>query len=249
MRTLERWKFSLYGWAMARDTAEIAGRAGRSMVEARTSELIYYMYRKGAWSWLRGSLHRFRFRQAGRRLFLGRRVEILFPGYLSVGDNVSIGRDSYLNCLSEEGVRIGHNVRLKEHLWLQVTSHLTERGKGIAIGDNCYVGPYCVLGGGGGVTIGSNVTLGAGVDILAENHRFEEVDRPINRQGVIRRGIVIEDDCWIGNRAIVLDGLRVGRGSVIGAAAVVTRDLPPFSVAVGNPARVVRSRQRQETGT
>jgi acetyltransferase-like isoleucine patch superfamily enzyme len=245
----ERLKFAIYGWAMGRSPEELLGREHRGRVEAGTGELLYYLYRKGGWSWVRGQLHRWRLRRAGRRLFVGARVEILFPRYLSVGDNVAIGRDSYLSCLSREGVRIGDNVRLKEHLWLQTTSHLTEVGKGVEIGDNTYVGPYCVIGGGGGVVIGRDVTLGAGVDILAENHRFEDILQPINRQGVTRRGIVIEDDCWIGNRAIVLDGVRIGRGSVVGAASVVTRDLPPGSVAAGNPARVIRTRLRREAAS
>lgn len=246
--SLERLKFVVYRKAMGRSPEELLGRARLGRVEVGTVELLYYLYRKGGWNWVRGQLYRWRLRRAGRRLFIGPRVEILFPGYFSVGDNVAIGRDSYLNCLSAEGVRVGNNVRLKENLWLQVTSHLTETGKGIEIGDNCYIGPKCILGGGGGVKIGSNVTFGAGVDVLAENHRFDDVDKPISRQGVHRSGIVIEDDCWLGNKVVVLDGLTIGRGSVIGAASVVTRDVPRYSVAVGNPARVIRSRLREESG-
>ena len=87
------------------------------------------------------------------------------------------------------------------------------------------------------------MTVGAHVDILAENHNFDDPELPINQQGVKRRGVVIGEDCWIGNRATVLDGVRIGRGSVIGAAAVVTGDIPEFSVAVGSPARVLRDRR------
>ncbi len=245
---LETLKFSVYRWAMGRSASELMGRDGRARVETRATELLYYLYRKGAWSWVRGGLLRWRLKEAGRRLFIGARAEILFPDHLSVGDNVAIGNDCHLNCLSLEGVRLGHNVRLKQNVWLQVTSHLTEKGKGITIGDNGYIGPYCILGGGGGITLGRNVILGASVDLLAENHRFDSTDAPINQQGVIRKGIVIEDDCWIGNKAVILDGVTIGRGSVIGAASVVTRDVPAHSVAAGNPARLLRSRLQQEAG-
>jgi galactoside O-acetyltransferase len=62
-------------------------------------------------------------------------------------------------------------------------------------------------------------------------------------QGITAEGIVVEDDVWLGSGAIVLDGVHIGRGSVIGAGAVVTEDLPPYSIAVGSPARVVRDRR------
>lgn len=246
--SLDTLKFSVYRWAMGRSAAELLGREGRGKVETRAGELLYYLYRKGAWSRVRGALIRWRLKEAGRRLFVGARAEILFPDHLSVGDNVAIGKDCYLNCLSLEGVRLGDNVRLKQNVWLQVTSHLTERGKGITIGENGYIGPYCLLGGGGGITLGRNVTLGASVDLLAENHRFDSTEAPINQQGVIRKGIVIEDDCWIGNKAVILDGVTIGRGSVVGAASVVTRDVSPGSVVAGNPARMLRSRLRAEQG-
>jgi len=115
-------------------------------------------------------------------------------------------------------------------------------GRGLEVGDNTYIGPRCILGAGGGITIGSNVTIGSAVDILAENHQFADADVLINEQGVTRKGIAIEDDVWIGNRVIVLDGVRVGQGAVLGAGAVVTRDVPPYTVVVGNPARDVGKR-------
>jgi acetyltransferase-like isoleucine patch superfamily enzyme len=69
---------------------------------------------------------------------------------------------------------------------------------------------------------------------------------PIVDQGITAQGIVIEDDVWLAAGAIVLDGAHVGRGSVVGAGAVVTGDLPPYSVAVGSPAKVIRDRRDQE---
>jgi len=169
-------------------------------------------------------------------------VEILFPRYIELGRNVRIGDYTYLNGLSREGVRLGDNVRIREHVWIQVTSGLENLGRGLAIGNDTYVGPRCTLGAGGGITIGANVTLGAAVDLLAENHEFADAGSLISAQGVTRQGIVLENDVWIGNRAIVLDGVRVGKGAVIGAGAVVTKDVPCDTVVAGNPARSIGRR-------
>jgi acetyltransferase-like isoleucine patch superfamily enzyme len=211
--------------------------------EMSTVELVAYLWQKGGAARLRGLWRSWRLGGCAGRLFVGRGVRISFPRHLRVGYNCLLSDGVHVNAYSREGFRLGDNVRVREHVWMLGTAVLTDPGVGLSLGDNVYVGPYCVLGAGGGLTIGSDVTIGAHVDILAENHSFEDPDVPINRQGVEREGIVIEDDCWIGNRATILDGVRVGRGSVIGAAAVVTRNIPEFSVAVGSPARVVRDRR------
>jgi acetyltransferase-like isoleucine patch superfamily enzyme len=140
-------------------------------------------------------------------------------------------------------------VSIREFAWIQATSSLDDPGEGLCIGDNTYIGPRSILGAAGGITIGSNVLLGAGVHLLAENHEFRDMNRRINQQGVTRKGIVIEDDVWIGNAAIVLDGVHIGRGAVIGAASVVTRDVSAFTVVAGNPARVIGKRQEMTERT
>jgi acetyltransferase-like isoleucine patch superfamily enzyme len=210
-------------------------------------ELAGFLWRKGGMSRLRGILRGWRLGGCGGRLFVGKGVRIDFPRRLSVGRGAYLADNVYVNALSKKGFRLGDNVRVREGTWMLATGVLTDPGEGLSIGDNVYIGPYCVLGAGGGLSIGSDVTIGAHVDILAEDHEFGDASRPINRQGVTRKGIAIGDDCWIGNRATILDGVKVGRGCAIGAAAVVTRDLPEFSVAVGSPARVIRDRRTAGT--
>jgi maltose O-acetyltransferase len=96
----------------------------------------------------------------------------------------------------------------------------------------------------GPVEIGADVMMGPRCVLLATSHDFSSVDVPMNQQGFSEpRPIVIEDDVWIGAGATILPGVRIGRGSIIGAGAVVPRDVPAWSVAVGNPARVVRDRR------
>jgi acetyltransferase-like isoleucine patch superfamily enzyme len=104
------------------------------------------------------------------------------------------------------------------------------------------------MGAGGPLVIGSHVQMGPNVTITAENHLFSDPTRHVDEQGVSHEGIYIEDDCWIGGGVIILDGVRIGCGSVIGAGSVVTRSIPPNSVAIGVPARVVRSRMDGAAG-
>lgn len=77
---------------------------------------------------------------------------------------------------------------------------------------------------------------------IPANHRFSDISRPIMEQGLICKGIVVGSDVWIGTGAKVLDGVEIGDGAVIGAGSVVTRDIPPYSVAVGVPAKVISYR-------
>jgi maltose O-acetyltransferase len=98
------------------------------------------------------------------------------------------------------------------------------------------------------VTIGDDVLMGPDVVMISGGHAFETPDIPINQQGSVeRRPIIIGNDVWIGTRVIIMPGVKIGDGSVIGAGSIVTKDVPPYSVAVGAPAKVIRIRGQYET--
>ena len=80
------------------------------------------------------------------------------------------------------------------------------------------------------------------VSIYAENHIFDDRERPMIDQGVKRSFVKIEDDCWIASNAVILSGVTIGRGSVVAAGSIVTKDVPPYSVVGGNPAKLIKSR-------
>jgi acetyltransferase-like isoleucine patch superfamily enzyme len=122
---------------------------------------------------------------------------------------------------------------------------LATYGGAIEIGANSTVNPYCVLYGHGGLRIGNFVRIATHCVFVPANHGFERLDVPIAKQPVSARGIVIQDDVWIGANCVILDGVTIGTGAVVGAGAVVTRSIEPFSICVGNPARVIRSRRAQ----
>lgn len=111
-------------------------------------------------------------------------------------------------------------------------------------GSNCSFNTGCYVQ--GNVTLGNDVRIAPGAKIIAMNHSFKDISLTLSQQPIIQKGIVIEDDVWIGAGAIVLDGVTIGAHSVIGAGAVVTKDIEPWSVAIGNPAKVVKNRLESE---
>jgi acetyltransferase-like isoleucine patch superfamily enzyme len=116
----------------------------------------------------------------------------------------------------------------------------------ISVGSNCTVNSYAILYGHGGLEIGNDVRIAPQVMMMPMNHIYKDSQAPIRTQGIRCRGIKIEDDVWLGAGAIVLDGVTIGKGSVIGAGAIVAKNIPPYSVAVGVPARVIKKRGRHK---
>ena len=105
------------------------------------------------------------------------------------------------------------------------------------IGDNSGIGAYCSLG---TVKIGNYVMMGTHCLIISQNHHFDDLGVAMCRQGFYEdKPVVIEDDVWIGSRVIILPGVKVCHGSIIGAGAVVTKDVDPYTIVAGNPAMVI----------
>jgi acetyltransferase-like isoleucine patch superfamily enzyme len=135
------------------------------------------------------------------------------------------------NVILEEGVYIGHRTILKGY-WKN----------NLQIGANSWVGQMCFFHAAAGIIVGKNVGIGPGVKILTSQHQLHDKSEPIIKQELDFKRVVIEDDCDIGVGAIVLPGVTIGRGSQIGAGAVVNTSIPEYSIAVGIPCRVVKSR-------
>lgn len=117
---------------------------------------------------------------------------------------------------------------------------------------NVIIGNHSLLGMSnvviGPATIGNNVILAQHVVISGLNHNYTDPETAISRQGVSVRPVIIDDDCWIGANAVITSGVTIGKHAVIAAGSVVTKDIPPFTVAAGNPARLVK-RYDTESGT
>lgn len=191
---------------------------------------------------LRGAWWAWRLGSCRMPFFVGRRVQILHSGKLRVGRSVTLEDDVRIDALSLDGVCLGSNVSISKFTVIEVTGVVSDLGVGFVIGDNSNLGDYSFVGAAGGVRIGQNVLIGQRVSFHSEDHVFDRVDVPIKAQGVRRRGIVVEDDCWLGAGVIVLDGVTIGQGSVVAAGSVVTHDVSPWSVVGGAPARLIRRR-------
>ena len=138
---------------------------------------------------------------------------------------ISIGERSIIspNAVVQGNVKIGNNVSVQANTVL--------------------VGYGTVDDPSGQITIGDNTRIAANGMIIAADHVFSDPDAPIRTQGMAPGKITIGDDVWIGGGVHITAGVTIGRGSVIGAGSVVTKDIPPMSIAVGVPAKVIKKRE------
>ena len=114
---------------------------------------------------------------------------------------------------------------------------------GVVLGENVGFNYGCYVNGYGGLSIGDRSLVGPYTTIHTANHMFDDLDVPLLEQGSIKEPVAIGKDCWIAMSVCILPGVTIGDRSIIGAGSVVTKDIPPDSIAVGNPCRVIRSRR------
>lgn len=199
-------------------------------------------------SLLRGMWRRLWIGRVEGLLFVGKHVTIRNPRMLSVGRSFVAEDYTEIQALSAEGVRIGSNVTMARFAQIRPSGYYGgELGVGFEIGDNSNIGAFAYIGAAGGIRIGKNVMMGPRVSLLAEQHNIERTDVPMKDQGTSRKGIVIENDVWLGANCCVLDGVTVGTGAVIAAGAVVSKDVPPFAIVGGVPAKIIRMRDGSDT--
>lgn len=181
------------------------------------------------------------FKEFGKGIGTEFNVRFIRPRSMSIGSACSICTGSLLNCWEE-----GSELILEEAVRLDQGFHLQALGGTVRIGAGSYFGPYVCMAGPGNITIGKNCLIASHTSLYANSHVFSEVDIPINQQGLTVKGITIEDDCWIGTGVRIVDGITIGKGSIVGASSVVTKSIPAYSIAVGVPAQVIRQRQATE---
>lgn len=114
----------------------------------------------------------------------------------------------------------------------------------VSIGSDCTLNPYVVVR--GPVTMGNGVRIGTHSSLIGFNHHFQDTSIPMHIQGITSLGITIGSDVWIGSNVTILDGVTVGDHSVLAAGAVVVRDVPPFTIVGGVPAKVIRYRRAED---
>ncbi len=148
------------------------------------------------------------------------------------GTNTVIRFNSRMDLFPFNKFEIGNNCIIEDFATIN-------NGVGdVIIGNNCGIGLSNVII--GPVTMGNYVMLAQNIVISGLNHGYEDVTTPPRTQKVVTKQITIADDVWIGANCVITAGVTIGKHAVIGAGSVVTKDIPPFSVAVGNPARVIK---------
>jgi acetyltransferase-like isoleucine patch superfamily enzyme len=203
-------------------------------------QLLYILYYR-FFQVVRGYIVKLKISTTGL-VFCDRRV-VLQHGYqIEAGKNLILENDVHLNALSKNGIVLGDNVTIAKYSVLVCTGVIANKGVGIRIGSNSAIGAQSFLGGQGGIVIGNDVIMGPQVKIFSENHNFENIDIAIRKQGESRSGVAIGDNCWIGAGVTILDGVSIGEGCVIAAGSIVTSSFPNNSIAMGVPAKIVKSR-------
>lgn len=155
------------------------------------------------------------FRSIGRNVVLEEGALIFNPQTITLGDNVYVGHYTILKGYHKNEMRID---------------------------DNTWIGQMCFLHSAGGIRIGKSVGIGPGVKILTAVHGEGALSNPVINNQLEFREVVIEDGCDIGIGAIILPGVHVGKGAMIGAGSVVTKDVEDYTVVAGNPAKLLRER-------
>lgn len=137
-------------------------------------------------------------------------------------ENISIGNKVY----------IGHQTILKGYYKNEMI-----------INDGTWIGQQCFFHSAGGIKIGKNVGIGPGVKIITSYHQEEGIDIPILHSSIAYKKVILEDDCDIGIGAIILPGVTIGKGAQVGAGAIVTKNVNPYSIVVGSPAKEINKRK------
>lgn len=154
------------------------------------------------------------------------------PFFHKKGKGTSICRRTRMDVLPFQPFNIGNYSTVEDFATINNGVGAVNIGNNSRIGiGNVVIGP---------VTIGNNVILAQNIVMSGLNHVYTDVETPIYLQAVTTANIIIEDDCWIGANAVITAGITIGKHSVIAGGAVVTKNIPPFSVAVGNPAKVIK---------
>ena len=163
-------------------------------------------------------------------------LELAGESSVSIGERVFIPRTIEIRGNDKGRIVIGNDVSIDSGARLAVANDATMR-----VGNRSGIGPYNFLNAFDDLSIGEDVMFGPHVVINCADHGIE-LGTPMRLQRGTYGPVVIGDDCWLGAMVVVNKGVSIGRGAVVGAGSVVTRDIPEYTVAVGAPARVIRER-------
>jgi acetyltransferase-like isoleucine patch superfamily enzyme len=193
---------------------------------------------------LRRVLWRRLFHNSGRGVVWGRNIALRHPRKMDIGDAVVVDD----HCLLDAQGCVPGEFTIGAGTLISRNCIVSGKHGPLTIGPRANIGAGCILYASARIEIGADTMLAALCYIGGGRYTTRgRLDIPIAAQALPTRGVVIEEDCWLGAGVTVIDGVRVGRGSVIAAGAVVTKDVAPYSVVAGVPGRLVATRLDQLT--
>ena len=178
--------------------------------------------------------------QLNATLFLGKNVRLNYKNNIRFGRWNQLEDFVHVSALGKLPIQFGDNVRIGAFSKIITSTSFNNIGYCIEIGHNVGIGEFAYLGGGGGLKIGNDCIIGQYFSCHPENHNFQDSNQLIRLQGVSRQGIKIGNNCWIGAKVTILDGVTIGANCVIAAGAVVTKSMPANTVIGGVPARALK---------
>ena len=182
-----------------------------------------------------------KFKRMGENVKIGKGVKIVNPEYIEIGDNVTICDHCTLIARGEGGIVVDDFVVLNDRVYLDTES--PEWGY-IRIGKHVYIGTGTTLFGHKGLEIGERALLAQNITLTPYSHIYDDPDDFIIMQGGRMEKVTLGRDCYIGMGVCVMYSGNVGDGSIVGAGSVVVKPIPPYSVAVGCPAKVIKERKK-----
>lgn len=197
---------------------------------------------------IRGIIRGAFFKKRTGLTFIGSHVKLMNSQNIVVGKNVKFESYSEIQGLAENYLIFGNNVTIGRNVQIRPSSYygVGHIGSGLEIGKNSSIGPNGFIGCAGKITIGKQVMIGPNVTIIAENHNFQSEIVSIKEQGVIQKGITIDDDVWIGANVTILDGVYIGSGVVIGANTLVTKNVSQNKVIFNHRDRIEKARYSEK---
>ena len=224
----------------ARYAALVVGRPGlRALIEYEVIVTLCSAVPGALGLWLRSRLYPRLLGRTGRNVTFGANVVLRHPHKIRIGDNVVIDDAC---CLDAKGVD-NRGIDIGTGVFIGRGTILSCKNGDIVVDDHANIGFNCEIFSGGRVRLGKHALVAAYTYLVGGDHVRDRTDRPVLRQGRVARGIEVDDNVWLGAHVVVADGVTIGRDAIVGAGAVVRDEIPPFSVAAGVPARIIRDRR------
>ena len=208
-----------------------------------TFSVVFGLIMKKVMMIFRGIIIKPFFNKSKGTLFIGKKCDLKNKRKITFLGSATIEDYTKIDALSKGGITIGNNFSIGRNSIIECTGVLRELGEELEIGENVGIAANAFIAVRGKVKIGSNTIIGPGVSIHSENHNFQELDTPIRLQGATRKGVTIGEDCWIGSKAVILDGVNIGNHVIVAAGAVVNKDVPDYAIVGGVPAKIIKMRK------